>query len=66
MAEITISLDTDQMNELQRLADQFGLSIEEMARTGLVDLLNQPAEEVGAILDYVLEKNDELYRRLAR
>ncbi len=65
MKEITISLPEKQLEALKVLASRFGLAPEEMARAGLEDLLAQPEESVERVMDYVIEKNRELYRRLA-
>ena len=65
MAEITISLEDEQAQALRTLASRLGLSVEELARAGLVDLLARPDEAVSQVFDRILSKNKELYRRLA-
>jgi len=65
MAEIRIELAEDQLEQLREVAKQFGLAPEEMARLGLVDLLEGSDESVKAQIEYVIQKNRELYQRLA-
>ena len=65
MTEITISLEDEQAQALRTLASRLGLSVEELARAGLVDLLARPDEAVSQVFDRILSKNKELYRRLA-
>ena len=42
-----------------------GVSVEDVARMSIEELLAQPEEDFGRAADYVLKKNAELYRRLA-
>jgi len=65
MGEITISLEDEQAQALRTLAARLGLSVEELAQAGLVDLLARPDEAVSQVFDRVLSKNKELYRRLS-
>jgi len=65
MTEITISLQDEQAQVLRTLASRLGLSVEELARAGLEDLLAQPDEAVSKVFDRVISKNRDLYRRLA-
>lgn len=65
MAEIRIKLADEQYHQLRETAGRFGLAPEEMARLGLEDLLVGSDESVRAQIDYVIEKNKELYQRLA-
>ena len=65
MAEIRIKLADEQYHQLRETAERFGLAPEEMARLGLEDLLGGSDESVKAQIEYVIEKNKELYQRLA-
>ena len=60
----TIGLTPDQMRKLEEYATQLGISPEELARAGIVALLDRPDAAFQQALDYVLEKNADLYRRL--
>jgi antitoxin FitA len=65
MSSITIELTEERLNRLRELAKRAGVSPEELARMGVDELLARPDEKFSAAADYVLEKNAELYRRLA-
>jgi antitoxin FitA len=65
MSEITITLPDDSLRQLTERAAQIGITAEELARASIQELLTQSDEEFEEIIDYILEKNAELYRRLA-
>ena len=64
MSNITISLPEDSMSKLKEMAVGLGTTPEELVRASVQDLLGRP-EEFQKAVDYVLKKNEELYRRLA-
>jgi predicted transcriptional regulator len=65
MDAITISLSDDDLAKLQEMADSHGITPEELARVSIEELLKRPEEEFKQAVEFVLEKNAELYRRLA-
>lgn len=65
MSTITITLSDDRLQQLQEIAMQFQVSPEELVRISIEELLTRPDEEFQKALEYVLQKNAELYRRLA-
>ncbi|MBA3314636.1 MAG: DNA-binding protein [Planctomycetota bacterium] len=65
MTPITISLTDEQAERLECLARQAGVAASEIASAGLQDWLSRPREDFAVAAKYVLEKNKELYRRLA-
>jgi antitoxin FitA len=65
MTQITIELAEERLRILQQRADTLGMTVEELIQRGIDDLLARPQDEFQKTLDYVLEKNAELYRRLA-
>ena len=65
MSEITVAVDDDLMNALRKSAELEKKSIEEVARHGLAVYFARAAE-FREITEYLLHKNEELYRRLAR
>lgn len=65
MNAITISLSDDELAKLQEIADRHGITPEELARVSIEELLARPEEEFQRAVKFVLEKNAELYRRLA-
>jgi antitoxin FitA len=65
MSDLTISLPEDELAKLREKAATYGVSAEELVRAGIDHLLESPEEEFQRAADYVLKKNEELYRRLA-
>ncbi len=65
MDAITIPLSSDDLAKLREMADRHGITAEELARVSIEELLARPEEEFQRAADYVIEKNAELYRRLA-
>ena len=65
MSTMTIDLSDELSNRLRETAARIGVSPEALAQAGLTDWLGRPHEDFLAAARYVLEKNQELYRRLA-
>jgi antitoxin FitA len=65
MTAITVPLSEERLAQLRDLAQRTGVSPEELARAGLEDWLRQPRRDFAEAARYVLQKNAELYRRLA-
>ena len=65
MATITISLTEARLAQLRLRAEQAGISAEEFLRLLVERLLDQPDEQFRQAASYVLQKNAEMYRRLA-
>lgn len=65
MTSITITLPDDRLLKLQAFAARLNVSPEELVRVSIEELLSRPDEAFERAVEYVLEKNTELYRRLA-
>lgn len=65
MKTITISMTEQQAARLQEAATRYQISPEELALRGIEELLERPADELDSLIDYLLDKNAALYRRLA-
>lgn len=65
MTTITIALSEERVAQLRIWAERAGLPPEEFLRRRVERLLDQPDEQFRQAASYVLEKNAELYRRLA-
>ncbi len=65
MTSITIPLSDERQSRLRDLAAQAGLPPEEFLRLRVDRWLEAPDEAFDKTADYVLQKNAELYRRLA-
>jgi predicted transcriptional regulator len=65
MTTLTITIADDRAKKLQELAARLKVAPEELLRVSLEDLLAAPDDEFEKITRYVLQKNAEVYRRLA-
>jgi hypothetical protein len=65
MTTITIPLSEERVAQLRIWAEQAGLPPEEFLRRRVEQLLDRPDEQFRQAASYVLQKNAELYRRLA-
>lgn len=65
MTTIAISLSDERAAQLRLRAEQAGMAPEEFLRRRVEQLLDRPDEPFREASTYVLEKNAELYRRLA-
>lgn len=65
MTTITIPLSDERLAQLRACAEQTGLTPEEFLRRRVEQLLDRPDEQFRQAAAYVLQKNAELYRRLA-
>ena len=65
MSAITINLSEERMRQLREVAARLGVSPEELARVSIEELLAKPDEKFEEAARHVLDKNAELYRRLA-
>ena len=65
MTSITIDLSDSQLEKLQNLAAVHGIALEVLLKASLEDWLNSQKSEFVDAANYVLAKNNELYRRLA-
>jgi antitoxin FitA len=65
MTIITIELPNERVQKLQQLAFKLGVTMEDLVRASVEDMLVQPEEQFRNAAQYVLNKNKELYKRLA-
>jgi len=65
MTTVTISLSDENSQRLREAASRAGVSPEELASARLEAWLKQPEREFLDAARHVLDKNKELYRRLA-
>ena len=61
----TVELREVQAQQLRELAREAGVSPEELLRVGVEEWLSRPGRDFAEAAAYVLQKNRELYRRLA-
>lgn len=61
----TVNLSEEQALKLKELADQAGVTPQELLHASLEGWLSHRQEDFARAASYVLKKNAELYRRLA-
>lgn len=65
MTTFTITIPDERAKELKQIAERFRIAPEELVRASLEELLSRPLDEFQKILERVLTKNADLYKRLA-
>ncbi len=65
MSMVTIPLTESQWKRLQEKARRLRVAPEVLLMATLEDLLTRPEEDFRRTVEYVVQKNAELYRRLA-
>ena len=63
--KIAIELNAVQTERLKAIADDLGVDAEELAQAAVADLVSANTDDFESAAARVLEKNRELYRRLA-
>jgi len=63
--KIAIELSAAQTERLEEIAASLGVNAEELAQAAVADLVSAGADDFEAVASRVLQKNRELYRRLA-
>jgi len=66
MTTFTITLPDERVKQLQELAERFRVVPEELVRASLEELLTRPLDDFQRIVERVLSKNADLYKRLAK
>ena len=65
MTTIMIEIAEERLQRLRELAQRYGLPVEELIRVGVENMVNRLDDEFNRDVDFILEENAELYRRLA-
>ncbi len=65
MATIVVSLPEDRAMKLRDFASSLKVTPEDLVRVSVDDLLSRPQDAFERAVERVLNKNAELYRRLA-
>lgn len=66
MTNLTVSISDDRFARLKEVAGQLRVTPEELVAASVEDLLARPEDSFGEAVERVLNKNAELYRRLAQ
>lgn len=62
---LNLELDEQQIQRLQEAARRLNVSVNDLAKAAINDLLAKPELDFEQAVSRVLKKNAELYRRLA-
>ena len=65
MTTLVITLSDDRLTKLKEIATRLGVSPEDLVRASVEELVTRPEDAFERVVEYVLDKNAELYRRLA-
>lgn len=65
MTTISVPLEDRELDELKQRASDLGVAPETLAHRAIQELLKRSDQEFQVAMEYVLEKNKELYQRLA-
>jgi predicted transcriptional regulator len=62
---ITVTIPDDRLSKLREIAERFKITPEDLVRVTIEEILTRPDEAFQQAARHVLDKNSELYRRLA-
>ncbi|HAC64924.1 MAG TPA: DNA-binding protein [Cyanothece sp. UBA12306] len=65
MTPLTINLSEDKLHQLQKIAQEKGITPEELLQTKINEWLTPTPDDFNQVANYVLTKNAQLYNRLA-
>ena len=65
MDTITVTLSDDKLEHFRQLADQFGVSLNDLLCASIEDALGRSDARFEQAVERLLEKNAALYKRLA-
>jgi hypothetical protein len=65
MSSITIPITEERLVRLKELAREANVAPEDLVRASLEEWLKHPKDDFARAANYVIQKNVELYRRLA-
>lgn len=65
MTTLEIPISEERLEKLKAVAKRQKVAPEELIQMTIDELIKRPEQEIIDVMDYVLRKNAELYRRLA-
>jgi hypothetical protein len=65
MIDLTVSLPDEFADRLRMRSAELGVAPEALVTASVEELLDRPSEEFRELMDYLMTKNMELYKRLA-
>jgi predicted transcriptional regulator len=66
MTTVSLELPDETAADLARLAERLGTTVEKLAAVGVSDLISRDDGEFSQVVQRVLSKNKELYKRLEK
>jgi hypothetical protein len=65
MPDLTVTLSVEDVRRLEELSKRERLTVAQIMQLGIKDLIGLPEERFQTVTRSIMEKNAELYRRLA-
>jgi antitoxin FitA len=65
MSVLTIEISEERFIQLQQMSARYGISIDDLLRLGIENLLTRLDKKFDEEVEFILNENEELYRRLA-
>lgn len=65
MSSITINISDESYIKLKEVANNLKITPEELVKMAVDEVINSSQKDFNNVIDYVLSKNKELYKRLA-
>jgi antitoxin FitA len=65
MGNITVTVSEDRLRKLEEMAARFQVTLEDLVRVSLEEMLTRSDEDFQDAVNHVLNKNADLYQRLA-
>ncbi|MBL8195506.1 MAG: DNA-binding protein [Blastocatellia bacterium] len=65
MSSITINIPDESYIKLKEVANNLKITPEELVKMAVDEVINSSQKDFNNVIDYVLSKNKELYKRLA-
>ncbi|MGC9400200.1 MAG: DNA-binding protein [Anaerolineae bacterium] len=65
MGNITVTVSEDRLRKLEEMATRFQVTLEDLVRVSLEEMLTRSDEDFQDAVNHVLNKNADLYQRLA-
>ena len=65
MSSITINIPDESYIKLKETANNLKITPEELVKMAVDEIINSSEKDLNNVVDYVLSKNEKLYKRLA-
>jgi hypothetical protein len=65
MSDIIITVPEDRLTRLKKKSSNLGINLEDLILLSIEEMLSRPDEDFRQAMNYILQKNKDLYHRLA-